>query len=223
MYEKMIAVTSHTAFEKWLAKEGADISFPKEALQEGQIGFPENTELLELYLEQIRRIARSDLQGVILREKDLEESKYEDLAKKVLEICKQHGKPCILHYYPEAARRLAAEGVHLPLEKFLLLKKEKPELLAGFKRVGVSTHSVEDAILAYSHGATYLTAGHVYATDCKKGLPPRGLAFLKEVCKAVPIPVYGIGGIHSGNVDAVLEAGAAAGCIMSAAMNPAAF
>lgn len=44
-------------------------------------------------------------------------------------------------------------------------------------------------------GASYLTAGHIYATDCKRGLPPRGLGFLKEVCREVSIPVYGIGGI----------------------------
>ena len=43
-----------------------------------------------------------------------------------------------------------------------------------------------------------MTAGHVYVTDCKKGLPPRGLEFLKEVCTKVTIPVYAIGGIHAG-------------------------
>ena len=40
-----------------------------------------------------------------------------------------------------------------------------------------------------------MTAGHIYATDCKQGLPPRGLDFLEEVCRAVDIPVWAIGGI----------------------------
>ena len=44
-------------------------------------------------------------------------------------------------------------------------------------------------------GAAYVTAGHIFTTDCKKGLPPRGLDFLKNVCDAVTIPVYGIVGI----------------------------
>ena len=61
---------------------------------------------------------------------------------------------------------------------------------------GVSVHSVEDARLAEQCGATYLTAGHVFVTDCKKGLAPRGLDFLHEVCSSVKIPVYAIGGIH---------------------------
>ena len=87
-----------------------------------------------------------------------------------------------------------------------------------------------------------MTAGHIFATDCKKGLPPRGLDFLKNVCDAVGIPVYAIGGINiasSGDstasdapstYDAVrdisvprlarslIECGAAGGCIMSGMM-----
>ena len=64
-----------------------------------------------------------------------------------------------------------------------------------FTKIGISIHSVEEAKEAEQLGASYLTAGHIYATDCKRGLPPRGLGFLKEVCREVSIPVYGIGGI----------------------------
>lgn len=44
---------------------------------------------------------------------------------------------------------------------------------------------MEDALKAQQLGATYVTAGHIYTTNCKKGLPPRGLEFLGEVCNAV--------------------------------------
>ena len=40
-----------------------------------------------------------------------------------------------------------------------------------------------------------MTAGHIYVTDCMKGLAPRGLGFLKDVCSTVNVPVYAIGGI----------------------------
>ena len=82
---------------------------------------------------------------------------------------------------------------------------------------GSSVHSVEDALKAESLGADYLTAGHIYTTDCKKGLPPRGLEFLENVCKAVKIPVYAIGGIHpgTGQLNEIMEHGSAGGCIMS--------
>ncbi|WP_455958797.1 thiamine phosphate synthase, partial [Anaerotignum lactatifermentans] len=69
-------------------------------------------------------------------------------------------------------------------------------------------------------GATYITAGHIYATDCKKGLPPRGLTFLEEVCRRVSIPVYAIGGIkiNEKQLREVIDCGAKGGCIMSGMM-----
>ena len=106
--------------------------------------------------------------------------------------------------------------IHLPL--FLL--KENSEKLSDFLAVGCSIHSVEEAKEAQKLGATYLTAGHIYTTDCKKGLPPRGLDFLREVCNAVTIPVYAIGGIHAGTgqIREVMECGASGACIMSEMM-----
>ncbi len=72
---------------------------------------------------------------------------------------------------------------------------ENPKVVSDFHTVGTSIHSVSEAVEAEKLGASYLTAGHIYVTDCKKGLPPRGLPFLQHVCQAVQIPVYGIGGI----------------------------
>ncbi len=94
------------------------------------------------------------------------------------------------------------------------------EKLSDFLAVGCSIHSVEEAKEAQKLGATYLTAGHIYTTDCKKGLPPRGLDFLREVCNAVTIPVYAIGGIHAGTgqILEVMECGASGACIMSEMM-----
>ena len=67
-------------------------------------------------------------------------------------------------------------------------------------------------------GASYVTGGHIFATDCKKGVPPRGLDFLKAVCSSVNIPVYAIGGINGDNINSVLNAGASGACIMSGLM-----
>ena len=67
-------------------------------------------------------------------------------------------------------------------------------------------------------GCTYVTAGHVFDTDCKRGLPGRGLGFLKEVCGSVSIPVYAIGGIGPDNIADVRKTGAAGACVMSSAM-----
>lgn len=76
----------------------------------------------------------------------------------------------------------------------------------------------EYEMLAEKAGATYITASHIYETDCKKGLEPKGIDYLKEVCKAVSIPVYALGGINYGNMAEALDAGAEKVCMMSEMM-----
>lgn len=88
------------------------------------------------------------------------------------------------------------------------------------KRIGTSIHSVEDAVFAESHGADYITAGHIFTTDCKKGLPGRGVDWLKSICNAVSIPVYAIGGISDANVSMLSNCNIAGYCMMSASMKP---
>lgn len=87
-------------------------------------------------------------------------------------------------------------------------------------RIGTSIHSVEDAVFAESHGADYITAGHIFTTDCKKGLPGRGIDWLKSICHAVSIPVYAIGGISDANVSMLSDCNIAGYCMMSASMKP---
>lgn len=167
------------------------------------------------FLEQVEKIAAAHPAGIILREKDMEEEEYRELARKVLAICKNHKTLCILHSFWDAALELNSPALHLPLHLLRTLPAEKK---GRFRILGASCHSVEDAVEAEKLGCTYITAGHIFATDCKKGLPGRGLPFLSELCRQVSLPVYAIGGIHAGNIAKVREAGAAGACVMSGAM-----
>lgn len=151
---------------------------------------------------------------IVLREKDLQEKDYEQLAKQVLDICSKYNIECILHTYYGAAEKLNCKKIHLPLD----ILRKNPEIAEKFEVIGVSTHSKEDAMEAEKLGAYYITAGHIFETDCKKGLPGRGLKFLKNVCESVDIPVYAIGGISSANINEVIEAGAYGACLMSGFM-----
>ena len=169
----------------------------------------------EDFLTRIERIAACHPAGIILREKDLNPEDYKELAAAVMEICEQHGVKCILHSFPDVAISLQADAIHLPLH---LLREMPQEQKAHFRVLGASCHSVEDALEAQALGCTYITAGHVFETDCKKGLPGRGLDFLQNVCAAVEIPVYGIGGIASDNIALVHNAGASGACLMSSLM-----
>ena len=168
------------------------------------------------FLEQIEEICKHHPKSLILREKDLSEAEYTALAKDVLAICQRHNVSCILHTYFRAAKELGCNAIHLPLP---LLRAHKEEL-SSFSHVGTSIHAPAEAEEAEKLGATYITAGHIYATDCKKGLPPRGLTFLEEVCRRVSIPVYAIGGIkiNEKQLREVIDCGAKGGCIMSGMM-----
>lgn len=168
------------------------------------------------FAEQLEQVCRLHPKALILREKDMPEEDYLLLAKDTMEICGKYHVPCILHTYVNAARKLHCTSIHLPL--FLLRKYQGK--LNDFISVGTSVHSTEEAQEAQKLGATYLTAGHIYTTDCKKGLPPRGLDFLEDICRSVTLPVYAIGGISPGTdqISEVMKHGASGGCIMSGMM-----
>jgi len=169
----------------------------------------------EDFLTRIRRIAQCRVAGILLREKDMEPTEYMALAAAVMEICELYGVKCILHSFADVAVALRAEALHLPLA---LLRELSPKEKAPFTILGASCHSVEEALEAQALGCTYITAGHVFETDCKKGLAGRGTAFLQNVCAAVDIPVYAIGGINAENIALVRNAGAAGACLMSSLM-----
>ena len=167
------------------------------------------------FSDQIEMIASAHPKAIVLREKDLSEKEYEQLARQVMQICQKHGTQCILHSFSNVATTLGATAVHMPLP---LLQKMTPQEKSHFQIIGASCHSLEEAKEAQNLGCTYITAGHIFLTDCKIGLPGRGLPFLEEICKTVRIPVYAIGGISSQNMESVRKTGAAGACIMSGFM-----
>lgn len=169
----------------------------------------------EDFLKRIEKIASENPTGIVLREKDLTEKEYKDLAAKVIEICNRYNTPCILHNFTKVAIELNHPYLHLPLH---ILDNISAEDRRKFKVLGASCHSIDDAVRAENLGCTYIIAGHIFDTDCKKGLPGRGLDFLKNVCQRVKIPVYAIGGIRSENIKAVKNAGAKGVCVMSGVM-----
>lgn len=169
----------------------------------------------EDFLTRIERIASCKPSGIILREKDLCSDDYEELAARVMKICARYKVRLILHSFVDVAIKLGADSIHLPLP---ILRNLSREQKSHFTQIGASCHSIGDAIEAQTLGCTYITAGHVFETDCKKGLPGRGLDFLGKICEEVSIPVYGIGGIDSTNVPLVRSKGAKGICLMSSLM-----
>lgn len=167
----------------------------------------------ENFLTRVELLAAAHPSAIILREKDLSEAEYRELARKAVGICNTYGVKCILHTFVNVAKELNTP-IHLSVPTLRSLSEREREGL----QFGVSCHSAEEAVEAERLGASYITAGHIFDTDCKKGLPGRGTDFLKEVCSGVKIPVYAIGGIDADNIVKVANIGCRGACVMSGAM-----
>lgn len=166
------------------------------------------------YLGQIEKIACFKPSALILREKDLSDGEYLALAIKVGQICETHGVDLYIHTRAAVANKIGCENLHLSLAELC----KGADRFRGFRNLSVSCHSVEDVLTAQKLGATRAVVGNIFETDCKKGLPGKGLEFLRSVCFAADIPIYAIGGINENNIDSVIAAGASGGCMMSGFM-----
>lgn len=166
------------------------------------------------FFQRIYQVAKGKPYAIMLREKDLNLDEYEDLAVKLKEICNRLHVKLIINQNITIAAKLKLANIHLSIGD---LRNDKNDL-SVFTQIGVSVHSLEEAKEAQELGASYLIAGHIFSTDCKKGVPPRGLSFLREICDSVSIPVFAIGGITKDKVKDVVKTGAKGVCIMSEAM-----
>ena len=168
-------------------------------------------------IERLAKLTELRPQAVILRAKSLDKAAYRTLALQAQQGCKVTGIPLILHSDWQLAHDLGISKLHLPLA---LLRQISEYERAYFTWLSTSVHSVGEAQEAQALGATVLIAGHIYTTQCKADLAPRGLGFLQNVCSAVNLPVYAIGGISfDASQHAELQANGARGaCVMSAYM-----
>ena len=169
----------------------------------------------KIYLENFEIVA------LTLREKDLDKNEYLNLVEKIYPICKKYGIDLILHqnYDLNLDEKYNIEGIHLSYEIFKSLNKNiREKLIKKYKRIGVSIHSLDEGKEVEILGATYVVAGHIFETDCKKGLEPRGLNFIKELSSILTIPIFAIGGINEENSNLVLNSGAFGVCMMSSLM-----
>lgn len=163
-------------------------------------------------VSKIKELLSSEINIFILREKDLCASEYLLLAEKIIDIVKPTDKMLMLHTYKDVAYKLNWPYIHLTFNDFLSLSAEDKNY---FKCIGVSTHSLDEAIIAEQNNADYITASHIFETSCKADLAPKGLCFLKNICSNISIPVYALGGINNSNYKKCLEAGADGICMMS--------
>ena len=162
-----------------------------------------------------------EIVALTLREKDLYKNEYLKLVEKIYPICQKYRIDLILHqnYDLNLDKKYKIEGIHLSYDNFKSLNKNIREgLIKKYKRIGISIHSIDEAKEVENLGATYVVAGHIFETDCKKDLEPRGLNFIKELSSILTIPIFAIGGINEENSNLVLNSGTFGVCMMSSLM-----
>ena len=159
-----------------------------------------------------------DIVSLTLREKDLNKNEYLKLIEEIYPICQKYKINLILHqnYDLNLDEKYNIEGIHLSYSIFKSLNQNiKAELIKKYKRIGVSIHSLEEAKDVESLGASYVVAGHIFETDCKKSLEPRGLKFIEDLSSALSIPIFAIGGIDEKKSLSVIDSGAFSVYMMS--------
>lgn len=163
---------------------------------------------------QVKRIISLHPKALILREKDLSDKEYLQLAQTIESICHAENVTFFIHDHINLAKRFEFENIHLP-SSFLYDKDFDLKVLKKFKKISISCHSLNDIKIAENLGATSVTLGNIFETDCKKDLPGKGLKFLENATSIISIPIYAIGGINPANLKSILLSGASGGCMMS--------
>ena len=162
-----------------------------------------------------------EIVALTLREKDLYKNEYLKLVEKIYPICQKYRIDLILHqnYDLRLDNKYNIKGLHLSYNTFKSLNKNiREELIKKYKKIGVSIHSINEAKEVEMLGANYVVAGHIFKTDCKKDLEPRGLEFIQELSSALIIPIFAIGGINQENSHLVINSGVFGVCMMSSLM-----
>ncbi|HHB2168062.1 thiazole tautomerase TenI [Bacillus sp. SI2] len=85
----------------------------------------------------------------------------------------------------------------------------------SYLHVGYSVHSLEEAVEAFKSGADSLVYGHVFPTECKKGVPARGLEEISDIARSLSIPIIAIGGITPENTKDILASEVSGIAVMS--------
>ena len=168
------------------------------------------------FLQRIESALQGGVSFMQIREKERTTREYLDLAQKVHALTLQYGVSLIVDDRLDVAMAIDAEGVHLGQSDMPIATARK--LWGQEKIIGATAKTVEQALEAYNQGADYLGVGAIYPTTTKVKTVLTSVDTLRDICKAVPIPVNAIGGLNKDNIDVLKGVPIAGICVVSAIM-----
>jgi len=165
----------------------------------------------------IEEACTAGVRAVQLRERDLNAEELFRLGKRIHLITRKYNTSLFINDRIDVAKAIGAEGVHL--RETSLPVNEARRLLEPDMMLGVSVHSIENAIAAYDNGADFLVFGTIFHTQSKPGtIEPVGTDAIIHLTQKVDIPVFVIGGITPERTRVCIEAGAHGVAVISAIM-----
>lgn len=149
-------------------------------------------------VEQVEAALRGGATCIQLREKELNEEEFLAEALQISALCKRYQVPFFVNDNVEIAIQCKADGVHVGQEDMSAAKVR--QRVGDDMMIGVSVHSVEEALTAVKNGADCLGVGAMFGTSTKKDADVLSKDVLRDICAAVTIPVVAIGGINRSNL-----------------------
>lgn len=162
----------------------------------------------------VREALAGGVTFVQLREKHMSTDELVEEAKTILTICREARVPFLIDDDVEAARLVGADGVHVGQSDTACAEARR--ILGPDAIVGVSAQTLEQAVAAERAGADYLGVGALIPTPTKPDAVDVTPEELTRICRAVEIPVVGIGGLHLSTIDILDGTGAAGAAVVSA-------
>lgn len=153
--------------------------------------------------------------GIVqLREKHLDHDAFLREARRFVALCREKGVISIINDAVDIAAAVGADGVHVGQSD--LAAGRAREVLGPDKLIGVSAHSVEEALAAQAAGADYLGVGAAFVTGTKADAAPISRDTIRSITAAVDIPVVAIGGISRDNITELAGCGLDGVAVVSA-------
>lgn len=150
---------------------------------------------------------------VQLREKALGYEALLEEARGLATLCHRYGAPLLINDCVEVAARSGADGVHLGQDDMEVAAARAR--LGEEKIIGVTAKTVDQALRAQAEGADYLGCGAIFGSETKPNAMGMRMETLREICRAVSIPVVAIGNVNLGNIGRLTGVGVAGAAVVS--------